>query len=66
MPNYRTVLVALSIPSEDQEHAVEQATDIAKAQLSNLRADDTLLPIRASVNIQREQLDPDPVWWLIP
>jgi hypothetical protein len=49
MLNYREVTIVLSIPSTSQEDADKQAQDIVRAQLSNLKADDTLLPIRARV-----------------
>ena len=50
MLNYREVTVVLSIPSTSQEDADKQAQDIVRAQLSHLKADDTLLPIRARVS----------------
>lgn len=49
MLKYREVTVVLSIPSEDQSDSERQAADIVKAQLSHLRTDATLLPIRARV-----------------
>ena len=46
---YRRVTVVLAIPSVSQEHAQRQAREIVQAQLSHLRSDDTLLPIRSYV-----------------
>lgn len=49
MLKYRTIMVALSIPSVSLRDAEQQAQDIARARLSCLRADDSLLPIRAEL-----------------
>lgn len=50
MLRYREVYVKLTIPCVSMEDAKEQANHIVNARLSCMRADETLLPIKAEVS----------------